>query len=71
MPMMGWGMGFGMFLFPLLFLVLIIAVFGWRDRRMWGPHRGSRELEIVRERYAKGEITREQFEQMLRDLGYQ
>jgi uncharacterized membrane protein len=29
---------------------------------------GSWALEILRERYAKGEITREQYEQMRRDL---
>jgi len=49
----------------------VVAVFGWGFKGMWGMHYGSRELEIVRERYARGEITREQFEQMLKDLGYQ
>jgi len=29
---------------------------------------GSDAREILRERYAKGEITKEQFEQMMRDL---
>ncbi|HEU4792543.1 MAG TPA: SHOCT domain-containing protein [Nitrolancea sp.] len=29
---------------------------------------GSRALEILQERYAKGEITREQYEEMRRDL---
>jgi putative membrane protein len=33
------------------------------------PHQQRVDAEsIVRERYAKGEITKEQFEQMLRDL---
>ena len=30
---------------------------------------GDRALAILRERYARGELTREQFEQMKRDLG--
>ena len=30
---------------------------------------GDRSLEILRERYARGEITREEFEAMRRDLG--
>jgi putative membrane protein len=29
---------------------------------------GSRAMEILKERYARGEITREQYEQMRRDL---
>jgi len=41
--------------------------FGWSGA---GPRvmAGSRALEILKERYAKGELTREQFEAMRRDL---
>lgn len=30
---------------------------------------GGRALDVLRERYARGEITREQYDQMRRDLG--
>lgn len=32
-------------------------------------HREESLLDIIRRRYAKGEITREQFQQLTRDLG--
>lgn len=34
-----------------------------------GGERGERALDILGERYARGELTREQYEQMRRDLG--
>ena len=34
-----------------------------------GQHRDESLLEIIRRRYAVGEITRDQFEQLTRDLG--
>src|SRR2546428_943449 len=67
------------FPFPLFFIFGIFAffwivrwlVFPWR----WGwGYRGrywryqDESYYIIRERYAKGEITKEQFEQMMRDL---
>jgi putative membrane protein len=66
----GWGMmGMGM-LFMVLFWVLvllgIVALVKW----LIGPSSGvgRRPLDIIKERYAKGELTKEQFEQMKRDL---
>jgi len=69
----GWGMGFGM-VFMLLFWILVIlgivVLIRWL---MMQPSqgRGSRDkapLEIVQERYARGEIDREEYEQKKRDL---
>lgn len=59
---------FGMPLVLVVFLVVIFYVVFGRNafRRPRGPETA---IEILRERYAKGELTREAFEQMKRDLG--
>lgn len=74
--MFGWGAGaFGMIL-GLLFWVLLIAglvlVAKWlveQGRPGSAPATGSESaLEILRKRYARGEIDREEFEAKMRDL---
>lgn len=60
------------FLFFFLFIFLILRLVFWRGYRGWG-YWGHRRYwgdakEILRQRYARGEITKDQFEQMLRDL---
>ena len=70
----GWGPGWWL-LGPLLMLVfwgavIVLAVGFLRarcSRRAHGPGPDA-ALEILRARYAKGEITREEFEAMRRDL---
>jgi len=67
--MMGpWMMGFGwawMFLIPILLVLIGVGLYflitGSETRR-------DRALEIARERYARGEITKEEFERITRDL---
>jgi putative membrane protein len=63
----------------LIFLVILIArwfIGPWRAGRGEGYHSYPQQprpdaASIVKERYAKGEITKEQFEQMIRDLRQQ
>lgn len=69
----GWGMGFG-FIFMLLFWGLILlgiaTLIRWLMRQS-SPSRNPRDkspLEIVQERYARGEIDREEYEQKKSDL---
>jgi len=74
--MSGWGMGYGFFgwLMVLLFLILIIGavVLGVR----WFMNEGKLEisrkdetpLDILKKRYASGEIDKEEFETMKREL---
>ena len=78
--MMGdWGMGWYGIIFTLLFWIFIIlgaiALIRWALQATSGKNRpdtykseSSRPLEILKERYAKGEITREEFETMKNDL---
>ncbi|HUF77062.1 MAG TPA: SHOCT domain-containing protein [Longimicrobiales bacterium] len=71
-PMMWWGAwGIGMMLLMLVVWGLVIAglVLGIRWlMTQGGAPRGDRALEILRERYARGEINREEFEARRRDL---
>jgi putative membrane protein len=69
----GWGMGFGgllMLLFWILVILGIIAVVKWLVSTSSNRDRGSGKtaLEILKERYVRGEIDREEFEQKKRDL---
>lgn len=76
--MMG-GYGFSMFgiLIPVVFLFLVVAGVVWLVQALGrgtstSPSGGSpaeSPLDILKRRYALGEITKEQFEQMKRDMG--
>ena len=75
--MMGFGMMGGLGLIGLLFNALIVVgvvvLIVWAVRRVSTPSdhpaSGSSAREILQGRYARGEITREQYQQMLSDLG--
>jgi len=69
------------FFFPFGFIFFLLLIFfvarlffwgawwGWRGgRRYRGYYYGGDAKEILRQRYARGEITKEQFDQMNRDL---
>jgi len=72
----GWWGGWVMMIFMMLFwvalivgLVVLIRWFVVRTPEAPpGGQGGPSAVEILRRRYARGEITREQFEQMLHDL---
>ena len=71
---MGWmwgAWGIGMMLMVLLFWALVIVAIVLGVRWLVGQPKGSQRdsaLEILRQRYARGEINREEFEQKKRDL---
>lgn len=72
----GWGWGFGILgmLFWLALVVLVVVLI-WRllddGGRNGARHEGADEtpLEILEKRYARGEIDRDEFERMKRELG--
>lgn len=72
-PMWGFwgGWGIGMMLFMLLFwgLVIVAVVLGIRWLVNQGKEtRSDSALEILRQRYARGEINKEEFEARKKDL---
>lgn len=72
----GWGMGWGFgWVFMLIFWALIIlgiaALVKWLMGSSTGGTSGPREktpLDLLKERYARGEIDQEEFERKKRDL---
>jgi putative membrane protein len=69
----GWGMGHGgpfMILFWILIVIGVVLLVKWLAGQS-PVDKGPRErtpLEFLRERYARGEIDREEFAQKRRDL---
>lgn len=65
----GWG---GMWGFPWMIFVFLAVVaacfFLCQGRYPRGDRTKETPLEIIKKRYAKGEISREQFEEMKKDL---
>lgn len=61
-------------IFMLIFWVLVIVALVYGIRWLGGRNRaegdgaGRAPLDTLKERYARGEITREEFEQMKKDL---
>ncbi len=63
-------MGFGL-IFILLVVGLVMYVFGWRPRGFNFPSvhdQNKSPMDILKERYARGEINLEQYEEMRREL---
>ena len=51
-----------------MILAVIIAGAVWFVRSQPGHQRGSTSLEVLEERYARGEINREEYLQKKRDI---
>lgn len=68
----GWWMGGGMWLLSALFWMLIIAgvvlIVKWAMTRKGEGSFSESPLDILKKRYARGEIDRETFERMKRDI---
>ena len=76
--MWAWGWVWGIFWLIIFFWIIgwiirgaMWAGGGWGYRgyrHSWRHYGGDPAFQILRERYARGEITREQFDHMMRDL---
>ncbi len=72
----GYGWGFGLIHTALSVAVIVIIVFAviWLVRAVTGagPHHGPRRsagLDLLEERYARGEINRDEYLQKKKDIG--
>lgn len=63
----GWGMMFGMIVFWVLLVIAVMYFFRWNSSRYSGDKKES-ALDILKKRYAKGEISKEEFEEKKKDL---
>lgn len=64
----GWLGWIFMVLFWILVVVALISFVRWLATRDREEHRGRSALDILKERYAKGEINKEEFEAKKKDL---
>lgn len=67
-----YGMGFGMVFLGLIFWILIIIGLVLLIKYLW-EHSGAKKeeesaLEILKKRYVRGEISKEEFEEKKKDL---
>ena len=65
----GWGMGFGMLLMGVLIIIGIVALM--RSASGSGPQsppHSKSALDVLKERYARGEINKQEFEEKKHDV---
>ena len=75
--MMGWfghggygmGHGFGGFAMMLLWLVVIVAGIWIVKTRSTGKPENDSPMNMLKKRYAKGDMTKEEYDRMKRDIG--
>ncbi len=63
-----WGGAVHMLLFWIVLILVIVALAKWIFGRSGDAPRGKSALDILKERYARGEIGKDEFEQKKRDL---
>ncbi len=68
----GYGMGYGMWILGLIFWILVIIGLVLLIKYLWEGGGARREhesaLEILKKKYARGEISKEEFEEKKKDL---
>lgn len=65
---MGWGGGFMMFFLTLLIIVAIFWLLRSANRNGKSSSLQESPLDVLKKRYARGEITKTEYEAMKKDL---
>ena len=77
--MLGWGIG-GLLISVLVWVIIVCVIVAVIRRIIWGSRHGHRRwrhwegmngasgLDVLNERYAKGEINKEEYEQKKKDI---
>jgi putative membrane protein len=66
---MSWGMGFGWFIGIVVLILVIWAITkGFNAKNNSTPTERKSALEILKERYARGDINKEEFEKIKQNL---
>jgi putative membrane protein len=66
-PMMYGGYG-GWFMWLLLIILFIVLIYLLARPESKGPCSGEKSMDILKKRYAKGEISKEEFDRIKKDL---
>ncbi len=70
----GWGMGFGwlfMIVFWALVIIGVIYLIKFIAAASKKEEKGETALDILKKRYAKGEISKEEFEEKKKEISYE
>jgi len=69
MGWMGWGGGIGMILFWTIIIVLVVFLIKWfTSQSKRGLEKKDSPMDILKRRYARGEIDKKEFEEKKNDL---
>ncbi len=66
----GYGYGYGMMILELIFWLLVLIGLVLLIKYLWegGAKKEESALEILKKKYARGEISKEEFEEKKKDL---
>lgn len=64
----GWGMGFGLIFMVVFWILVILGLIAIVKYIKGKEHEPESALEILKKRYAKGEISKEEFEEKKKDI---